>query len=413
MRIAEPVNVSSYPANLKWRMLVLATLTNTLVVAAPSMGLPVLFDEISRSLSLSLVQVGIIWGISSLPGIFTGLLGGALGDRIGPKRVLIGACLLTGLFGGLRGLAFDFWTLAAGMFLMGMVTPLIPLNTLKSCSTWFPPRQLGLASGVLSMGMALGFLLGSMLSATMLSPWLGGWRNVLFFYAALALLLSLPWLLTRPSPEGALAKVAHSAPASFRQTLTHVLRIRNIWLLGFALLGVSGCIQGSLGYLPLYLRRIGWAPALADTALASFHTISMICVVPIALLSDRLGSRKKILLAASLSIITGIGLLSFVDGVLVWVAVCLAGFVRDGFMAVFMTSVIETDGIGPAFAGTATGVTMFLSGLGNLFAPPLGNSLAAIAPGMPFLFWGVLAAAGMGGLLAIQEKRLLAVPVVD
>jgi len=165
----------------KWFILILASLTNALVSAAPSMCLPVLFQEISGELNLNLVQVGAIWGISALPGIVTVLIGGTLGDRFGPKRILIITCLLAGLTGALRGLVQDFSMLVATTFLLGALTPIVVMNNIKACGIWFPRHQLGLANGFLSMGMALGFLVGSMTSATWLSPWLGGWRNVLIF----------------------------------------------------------------------------------------------------------------------------------------------------------------------------------------------------------------------------------------
>ena len=388
----------------KWRILGLSTLTNALVAAAPAMCMPVLFEEISADLNLDLVQVGIVWGISALPGIFTGLVGGAYGDRIGPKRILLFGCLLSGLFGILRALAEDFLTLAAGMFLMGLVTPLIPMINLKACGTWIPRRQLGLASGVLSMGMALGFLIGSMFSATVLSPLLGGWRQVLFMYAGSAIALSIPWYFSRSAPAVAREPNGGAILDSLSRTIGYVIRKRNIWLFGLTLLGISGCIQGSLGYLPLYLRGMGWAPASADGALAMFHTLSMVSVVPIALGSDRIGTRKKVLLAAGLMVALGIGFLSVAEGLLVWIAVGMAGIVRDGFMAVFMTSILETEGVGPTYAGTATGLVLLIAGLGNLLAPPYGNSLAAISPGLPFAFWASLAAAGLVALLAVKEK---------
>jgi MFS family permease len=62
------------------------------------MAMPVLFDEIAADLHLSLVQVGLVWGIGALPGIVAGLLGGAIGDRFGPKRVLILGCMLSGFW---------------------------------------------------------------------------------------------------------------------------------------------------------------------------------------------------------------------------------------------------------------------------------------------------------------------------
>ena len=399
------INGRQNETNYRWFILVLAALTNTLVTAIQSMCLPVLFKEISVDLNLDLVQIGLIWGISALPGIVTVLLGGAIGDRFGPRRILILGCLLVGAAGALRGLSTNFTTLAATMFLFGLVSPLISMNTLKACGMWFSRQQLGLASGFLSMGMALGFLLGSLISATLLSPWLGSWRNVLFLYGGIAMALCIPWLLTRSAPASSGKTAPHTSSTSLRQAIGHVAGIRNIWLFGLTIFGVSGCIQGALGYLPLYLRGLGWIPANADSASAAFHTISLLCTIPIALASDRLGARKKVLVGAVLMIIMGFSLLSVADGALVWVAICMAGMVRDGFMAVFMTAIIETEGVGIAYAGTATGSVMVFSGLGNLIAPPIGNSLASVAPGLPFIFWAGLTVVGSIGLLASREAR--------
>ena len=177
-----------------------------------------------------------------------------------------------------------------------------------------------------------------------------------------------------------------------------------MWQLGLAVLGIGGCVQGTLGYLPLFLRGLGWTEAGADGALATFHAMSMICVIPLALSSDKLGSRKKALMAAALFIVTGVGLLSIVPGSMIWVAVILAGLVRDGFMAILMAAVIETEGVGAAYAGTALGLVMSLSGIGNLISPPLGNSLASIAPRAPFVFWAALAVMGFASLYLVKEN---------
>jgi cyanate permease len=263
------------------------------------------------------------------------------------------------------------------------------------------------------MGMALGFLLGSLISATYLSPLLSGWRNVLYLYGGMAVATSIPWFFSRtfvsPQPAG-----GQTGPqVSIIQSIAHVSKVAKLWLLGLAILGVSGCVQGVLGYLPLYLRGQGWPDASADGALAAFHTVSMIFVVPIALWSDKLGSRKKILIPAAMMALAGVSLLSVVNGSAVWGAVVLAGLVRDGFMAVFITMIIETEGVGPAYAGTATGFVLIFSGLGNLIAPALGNSLAAVTPATPFVFWAGLTAAGLVCLSLAKESRpVLPVPMV-
>jgi AAHS family 3-hydroxyphenylpropionic acid transporter len=413
--LAVPVQLAQPgQSNYRWYILTLCTLTNTITVAVPSMALAVLFAEISADLHLNLVQVGLIWGIGALPAILTGLLGGMIGDRIGPKRVVLACCLLAGLTGALRGLAVDFTTLLAAVLLFGLFSPMITGNTVKTCGMWFPSRQLGLANGVLSMGMALGFLLGSLLSATLLSPSLGGWRNVLILYGGLSILLCIPWIFTRLPARAAVTSAEQASPKSLRQTLTQVARIRNIWLLGLAIFGVGSCVQGTLGYLPLYLRGVGWPESSADGALAAFHTISMLCVIPIALASDKLATRRKVLVAAALMIILGVGSLSFARGLGVWIAVLAAGMVRDGFMAVFMTAVIETEGVGTAYSGTAIGFVMMIGGIGNLIAPALGNSLAAGGAGLPFVFWAALTGLGLLGLLGSRERSAVRLaPAMD
>jgi cyanate permease len=175
--------------------------------------------------------------------------------------------------------------------------------------------------------------------------------------------------------------------------------------LGLLLFGVGGAIQGVLGYLPLHLRIIGWETLQADGTLSAFHTISMIFVLPIAIWSDRLKSRKSLLLVAGLMVALGVGLLTFAQGALVWLAVLIAGFVRDGFMAIYMTMIMETEGVGPSYAGTAIGFATGISGLGMVIAPPLGNSLAVLSPGAPFALWSVLTLAGLVCLALVKSAQ--------
>jgi MFS family permease len=383
----------------------LAAVTASFTVAAPMMCLPVLFKEISQELQLSLVQIGVIWGMAPLAGMFSGLIGGMCGDRFGTRRTLTALCLLAGAAGASRGLAGGFLTLAAAVLLSGFLFPAIPTNLHKTCGMWFSGPRLGLANGVASMGMALGFMLGSLISATYLSPWLGGWRNVLFLYGAISVALSLPWMLLRDPPPQAATPATRPNSEPGGRGLLQVARLRNVWLLGLALLGVQGCVLGMLGYLPLYLRGIGWPGAQADGALAVFHGVSMLFTIPLVLLSARLGSRKTVLVIAILMIIAGTSLLSVVRGSFVWVAVIMAGIVRDGFMAVLITTIIQTEGVGPARAGTAVGFVLAFSGIAGMIGPPLGNGLAGFDPALPFTFWSVLAVGGLASIALVRPDR--------
>lgn len=398
------MNYRNEESEYRWYILALAALTHTFSVALPVMCMPVLFKEISDDLGLGLVQIGTIWGMGFLPGIIMGMIGGGLGDRYGTKRILRLFCFFAGIGCALRGFSNGFYSLAATNLLYGLLFPAIPMNVHKTCGLWFSKRQLGLANGIVSMGMALGFVVASMISATVMSPFLGGWKNVLFFYGAVSMVVGMFWHLAHPAPEKDDATTPTTTRVSLKSVIIRVSRIRNVWFLGIAILGFGGCAQGMLGYLPLYLREIGWSGILADNALGTFHGISMVAVIPIALLSDRLGSRKKILIPAALMMTIGTGLLSLVDGILVWVAVIVAGIIRDGFMAVFMTMIIETKGIGSVYAGTGIGLVMIFSGLSSMASPPIGNSLAHIHPGLPFVFWAGLGMVGSLSLFLVKVE---------
>ncbi len=406
------INDSRSDSRHRWFVLALAGLTATLAIAAPTMALPVLFYEMSEDLGLSLVQIGTVWGIASLAGVFAALLGGVIGDRFGTKRTLAIGCLALGVAGASRGFSGDLAALTGTVFLSGLVAAAIPMNLHKACAVWFPRRRLGLANGVIAAGMALGFTIGSLISATVLSPWLGGWRHVLFFYGAIACAMSIPWTFTRSGPQSTEPPTGGDAVRSIRLALWRVARLRRVWLLGMAMLGVGGCVQGILGYLSLYLREIGWPGTQADAALSSFHAISLACVFPVTLLSDRLGSRKAFLVVATLMLTAGVGLLSVASGAIVWVAVLMAGAVRDGYMAIVMTTITEIDGVGILYAGTAMGLTQALLRVGGLIAPPLGNSLAGYSLRLPFLLWAAMALVGFASLAWIKQDRTDKTPVV-
>ena len=276
----------------RWYILALLALTFTCVVAMPTMAMPVLFEEIGNDLGLDIVQIGVTWGMVSLAGVFVVLAGGLLGDRFGAKRVLVVACLLAAGAGALRGVAGSFATLSIAFFAFGLVTATIPPVVHKACGVWFPGKRLGLANGVVSMGMAVGFTVGAAVSATLLSPALGGWRNVLFLYAGISVLISVLWMFARSAPAALMSQPAASRlPPPFREAMAEAFRNRRVWLLTLVLVGQVGCVQGMLGYLPLYLRDIGWTAAGADGALATFHAVSIVGTIPLALLAGRLPSR--------------------------------------------------------------------------------------------------------------------------
>jgi len=387
----------------KWYLLGLSAISSTFVSGIPFSCMPALFEEISNDLGLSLVQIGTIWGIASAAGIFVGLLGGFLGDRFGVRRVLAILCILVGITGALRGLSSTFFVLAVSVFLNGLVRAIIPINITKMTLTWFRGRNLGVANSVGAMGMGLGLMLGPMISGTLMSPWLGGWRNVMFFYGGLSAAVGSLWFFLGKGPAPVEASETAAAPQSFWETFPKLVRNKAIWLVGLTLMFRMGGIQGMTGYLPLFLRGQGWAEANADVALSLFYAVSTAFVIPIAALSDRIGRRKSIMLTGLIVVALSLGILPVVGDVWVWALMAFSGLFMDSVMSILMTMLLESKGIETANSGMALGMVFTIAPLGSIIAPPLGNSLASINPGLPFFFWSGISAVAVAVLAFMKE----------
>ncbi len=383
-------------------MLAMVSLSGFVTMGFPIAGLSALFSEIGASLELDLIQIGVIWGVTMAMGIFTAFVGGSLIDYFGTRRALVFMCLAAGVCSALRGLAVDFWSLFLFSFLYGTLQPVLPLNFIKLNREWFASRQLGFAAGVMSLGFALGAMLGSRYSATLLSPLLGGWRAVLIAFGLSSIVLAILWAVLHPPVE------RKSRPRlDLRQLLSKARRVagfRELRAIALAVFGAVGLAQGLVGYVPTYLREIGWAAVDADSAIPLFFLASLIGVAPISHLSDRLGSRRPVMIFGA-SMMTLGALLMYFAGDNYWavlLAMAVGGLCFDSFMAMMGASITEVRGLDMALVGSALGFGGMLQNLGGSLLPPLGNTLSAISLNAPFLLW---AAAGLFATLVLLSYR--------
>lgn len=382
-------------------MLALCILTILLVSTIPALSIPVLFPEISAELSLNEVQLGIAWGTVSFAGIFVGLIGGALGDRFGPRLSIGIACILACIFGALRGLVPSYPMLVLSFFFFSLITGSLPAN-LHKASAYFFPNQLGLASGGISLGYALGLFLGGRFLATIISPLLGGWRNVTFVFGGLALALAFIWLVliketVFPRPP------SQEEPflSSLMTRLRHITQLREVWLIGIGSAFFLACLKGFTGYTPTYLRGIGWDAIRADNAFSTFFLASLLCVIPFTLLAERLQNRRLFMIIFQL--IMGVGIILIGVG---WIpfGIIMAGMVFDAFMGIHLAAMLDVDGVGYAYAGTAVGFGMVLKETVSFLSPPIGNALATFGTNTPFFFWGTLALIGTLAYLRLPSQ---------
>jgi hypothetical protein len=99
-----------------------------------------------------------------------------------------------------------------------------------------------------------------------------------------------------------------------------------------------------------------------------------------------------------------LGLLPIVHGSAVWVVLIIGSFFRNGGSALFTILIFEMKGVGSTYSGTAIGLASTTSMFGAFLAPPLGNSLADVNLGLPFVFWAILSALALPGFFFIKER---------
>lgn len=390
--------------DLKWYVLALTAVT-LFFISAERLCLPVLFKEIAADLNLSLVQIGAVWGMDPLGGVFVSLFSGLLIDRFGVKRTVTTIIFFTGVFGLLRGLTADFMSMAFVMFLFGLIVATTPTVLPKVVALWFKDHRLGLANGIIATSGSLGGMAASMTGAMVFSPLLGGWRHVLFFFSLPPIIMSLLWLMTYGRGRRAGTRPITENTISFHDAFSHVIRIKDVWIIGIFQFGGFGAIVGVMGYLPLYLSGIGWNHFVADTAMTVFIGSIGTCTIPIALLSDRIGSRKNVLLTVFMTLVVSLTLIPLAEGLGVWILIILTGFMLGGMNPLFWALVVETKGVGSTYAGTAFGISASIGMLGCAISPPLGNSVARFHLGLPFVFWGVLIGLVSIGFFFLGEKE--------
>ena len=402
--------IKKHSPNYRWYVLGLAALSYAFIAGAARMCMPVLFKEIGTNLNLSATAIGTVWGMDPLAGVFIGLPAGLLADRFGVKRTLVVLSIMAGILGAVRGFSVNFFTMALTMFFFGLMAAAIPSVIPKVTIEWFSGKRLALANAITNVAWSMGAIGASMTAATFVSPWLGGWRNTLFFFGAPAFLLGILMLFTLRDPgKDDLPAASPYEPAAnqvpFKEAITHVIKIKEVWLVGFITLTTWGCSMGFIGYLPYYLQNKGWSAAGASSVITVFNLLMLIGSIPMVLLSDKLKTRKGVVLLSLLAMAIGVPLIPFASITGVWVLAVIIGFLRSGAGSLFNVMILETKGVGSLYGGTATGLASAVSMVGAAIAPPLGNSLKSFGQAWPFIFWGLLCALGIPLLFAIKTAK--------
>lgn len=180
---------------LPWFMWALATTFycyETLLQVSPGVMVPDLMEAFSANAS----QLGLLASIYFYAYSTMQIPVGMLMDRLGPRRLLTIATLVCGSGALLFSFAPVLFVAGIGRLLIGLGSAFAVVSCMHICATWLPLRHFATLTGVMVTMAMLGAIGGEAPLSLMVGHL--GWRQTLFIFGIIGLLLSLTmWIFIR------------------------------------------------------------------------------------------------------------------------------------------------------------------------------------------------------------------------
>jgi predicted MFS family arabinose efflux permease len=325
--------------------------------------------KIAADLHVSHAMGGLVWGAAPLGIALASPLGGALSDRLGPRRVAGIAMLVGALACAARALAVDAWTLAAAMlvfgFHVGCVAPAIP----KMLAGHVAPTRIARASGIALTAYTLGTALTVLTARTVIAPALGGWRGTMVAAGVAMAIAGVAWLLLA---RDRVLPSRHASMGDVVRLFGHG-QLRRVAMIHFLLFGGYLTL---LGFLPRALIEAGLPPTRVGLALAAWLVAAAVANAVGPALSDRIGRRRPLIIVGAViagAALAAVALLPPRAGLPALIVAAIGG---GSFAPLLLTLPLELRGIGVARAGAALGLLMLVGQVGGFLLPIAAGAAA-------------------------------------
>ena len=278
-------------ARTDWGLVALLSLSFGLVGIDRFM-ISTLFPVIADDLGLDYGDIGIITGALSFAWGAAALIMGNKADRLGRRRVLVGAMLAFSVLIGASGLATGLAGLVLVRVLMGIADGAFAPASIAATFEAAAPRHHGLAIGIQQMMPAFGIGLTTLVIAGMLQHI--DWRWTFVAFAAPGLLLT--FAMWRRVP--ARAKVVPASSSSFADW-RRVLGYRNIPISMALMLCWVTCLVITISLLPSYLiDHVGLSFGYMSVVMSAMGFGAATGTLILPALSDRIGRKPAVILGA-------------------------------------------------------------------------------------------------------------------
>jgi len=393
------------PTNVRWRILAWLCSFSALTYIG-RIGIIQVQDRIEFDLHLSPSQLAYAFSAFSLAYALFEVPSGWLGDKLGPRKIIIRIALCWIAFTALTGAAWGLVSLVFFRFLFGSGEAGAFPNIGRASREWFPFRERGLTQGLVWLFARWGGAAAPLLMMLLSLPF--GWRGGFVFLGGLGIF----WLwgfqsrfrdTPQEHPEVNPTELAwisqgrkavqETAPLSW----STMLRSPTLWSLSLMYFCSNAGWAFFTSWITPYLHR---DLHLSGLGLVFASGGPLFCGGVACLfggfLTDRLvrtwGRRWGRTLLGGIAY--GLGGICMLVGIsltpnhvaLAYTFVCLSSFVKDLGMAASWSTTID---IGQSYSGTVAGFMNTVGNLGQVVSVPIVAWLAVLAgtPGQPR--WGV------------------------
>jgi NNP family nitrate/nitrite transporter-like MFS transporter len=325
--------------------------------------LPPLAYKLMPALNISASKFAALMGGPMTGSIFICILGGALADRFGVKKVVTVGLAFSVIGCTFRYAATSFWPFLFLTILAGLASGLLVGNLAKLFGAWFLPEQMGKIMGICMVSPAL-----AMFAGTATTPFFPSDASAFIFSGVVCLIILILWLIfAKNKPEG--APDLPILPAA--QYLGKAARSRSVWLAGGCLFFVMGSIMTFGDFLPKVLHDLkGISPEKAAVygSMATLGSVFGSLLGP--MICNRMGVMKRYLII--------VGLLGAAATFWSWqlplgaamvIALILAGSLQYAVGPLISSLPMLLPEIGPVYAGSAGGIIATLQVLGAVVVP--------------------------------------------
>jgi predicted MFS family arabinose efflux permease len=328
-------------------------------------------------LHLSHEQVGLLASALALAWAASGLIFGAVSDRVGRRPVLIPAVFLFSLLSWLSGVARSFGELLFLRTLMGVAEgPTFPTMT-SMIEASSEPKNRGRNIGiVVSAGALVGLALAPVLTTQIAARF--GWRAAFFVTGIPGMVLGLLiWKFVKEPDEAESAELHHAKP-SLRDYLS-LLRYRNMLLCCLGAVGFMTWLFVMHVFAPLYITEVSQKSATqAGFIIGAGGLGAFLWGWIFPWISDRAGRKPTLILV---SLVSAAAPLTYQVPFLIahpWL-MAAAGFLVNGGQGIapLVLVLVPTESVPAKFAATAIGLATLVGEIvGGAMAPAVAGAAA-------------------------------------